>query len=152
MTFYLQNFSQKIFELLGIDMANWLEVSCEADISYDSQPDLITLESDSSFGLWNLPLKVHTVLHFTKFLPSPDFSYGPEMIEGICYRVHYRLKQTRLIIISPISVPDAEIADCVKINLSADFAFESRLRFNVALKVHTSTITALPSAQERTLT
>ena len=150
MTFYLQNFSQKIFELLGIDMANWLEVSCEADISYDSQPDLITLESDSSFGLWNLLFKL--LFHFTKSLPSPDFSYGPEMIEGICYRVHYRLKQTRLIIISPISVPDAEIADCVKINLSADFAFESRLRFNVALKVHTSTITALPSAQERTLT
>ena len=54
--FHRWNLSQKIFELLGIDMAQWLEVSCENDINYDSQPDLITLESDSSCGALKVTL------------------------------------------------------------------------------------------------
>ena len=85
-------FSQQVFELLGIDMAQWQEVSCENDINYTCSPDLITFESDTN---------------------------DMEHIQEISYRIHNRLKQTRLILTLPTIVPDEpEIAECVKVNLS----------------------------------
>ena len=120
-------------------MAQWQEVSCENDINYTCSPDLITIESGIN---------------------------DAEHIQEISYRIHNRLKQTRLILTLPTIVPDEpEIDECVKINLSrnqgfgffvtlfiifyckylvknnyqlslkSDFAYQSRLRFNVALEL-----------------
>ena len=95
-------------------MSQWQEVLCENDINYTCNPDLITFEC----GVDN-----HSIEH----------------VRSICYRIHDRLKQTRLIVTLPTTVSETEeneeIADCVKINLSKDVAFESRLRFNVALQL-----------------
>ena len=94
-------------------MSQWQEVMCENDINYTCNPDLITFECSDN----------HSIEH----------------VRTTCYRIHDRLKQTRLIVTLPTTVPDGDdvedIADCVKINLSKDLAFESRLRFNVALQL-----------------